>query len=276
MSLKQNCKVEKNYVKMSSVARQTDIEAVNIIELDTEDKDEIIFNKFLNDSCVFDDLVYCSKRELVYQYKTWSKINNIFNYKDFEQYLLSKFKSKKMLNEMLNTEMSCIIGINLKKFYKFEFNEPLTEFQQFLTESCVKLPTAKLNRSTIKDAYEKWCKEEIPDKNKIDGLYKFLDKYFFKDKFYKGDSSYFGWYGISIKENILIGTGINSTLCKKNKIFKIYKDEPQKIIKEWGSQKECGKDLGMGTSTVKYRIDKKYITKSLLINFNLFINNNER
>ena len=59
----------------------------------------------------------------------------------------------------------------------------------------------------------------------------------------------------------MIGTGINSTLCKKNKIFKIYKDEPQKIIKEWGSQKECGKDLGMGTSTVKYRIDKKYIFK---------------
>ena len=253
---------EKIYVKMSNKEIQTDIEAISQINLETEDKDENIFNKFLTDSCVFDDLVYCSKRELLYQYKTWSKINNIFNYKDFEQYVLSKFKSKKMLNEMLNTEMSCIIGINLKdSFYKFEFKEPLTEFQQFLVESCVKLPTAKLNRSTIKNTYENWCKKyekETPNKSTIDSLYKFLDKYFFKDKFYEGDSSYFGWYGISIKENILKGTGINSTLCKKNKVFKVYKDEPKKVIKQWDSQKNCGKDLGLGTSTIKYRIDNKY------------------
>jgi prophage antirepressor-like protein len=254
---------EKIYVKMSNKEIQTDIEAISQINLETEDKDENIFNKFLTDSCVFDDLVYCSKRELLYQYKTWSKINNIFNYKDFEQYLLSKFKSKKMLNEMLNTEMSCIIGINLKdSFYKFEFKEPLTEFQQFLIESCVKLPTAKLNRSTIKNTYEKWCEKyekDNPNKNKVDSLYKFLDKYFFKDKFYEGDSSYFGWYGISIKENILKGTGINSTLCKKNKVFKVYKDDPKKVIKRWNSQKECCKDLGMGPSTVKYRIDNKHM-----------------
>ena len=249
----------KNYIKMSSKEIQTDIEAITQINLETKDKDENIFNKFLTDSCVFDDLVYCSKRELIYQYKTWSKINNIFNYKDFEQYLLSKFKSKKMLNEMLNTEMSCIIGINLKdSFYKFDFTDPLSEFQQFLMESCVKLPTAKLNRSTIKNTYEKWCEKyekDIPNKNKVDSLYKFLDKYFFKDKFYEGDSSYFGWYGISIKENILKGTGINSTLCKKNKVFKVYKDEPERVIKQWNSQKDCCKDLGMGTSTIKYRID---------------------
>jgi prophage antirepressor-like protein len=254
---------KENYVKMSNKEIQTDIEAINQINLETEDKDENIFNKFLTESCVFDDLVYCSKRELIYQYKTWSKINNIFNYKDFEQYLLSKFKSKKMLNEMLNTEMSCVIGINLKdSFYKFDFKEPLTEFQQFLVESCVKLPTAKLNRSTIKNTYEKWCEryeKDTPNKNKVDSLYKFLDKYFFKDKFYEGDSSYFGWYGVSIKENILKGTGINSTLCKKNKVFKVYKDDPKKVIKQWNSQKDCCKDLGMGTSTIKYRIDNKHM-----------------
>ena len=71
----------------------------------TNDKDTIIFNRFINDSCIIDDLEYISMRELVYQYKTWSKINSIFNYKDFEQYIESKFIVKKMFNKMFNLEL---------------------------------------------------------------------------------------------------------------------------------------------------------------------------
>jgi hypothetical protein len=48
-------------------------------------------------------------------------------------------------------------------------------------------------------------------------------------------------------------------LCKKNKVFKVYKDDPKKVIKQWNSQKDCCKDLGMGPSTVKYRIDNKHM-----------------
>jgi hypothetical protein len=235
------------------------------LDLSKNNTDEIIFNRFIKDSCIIDELEYISIRELVYQYKTWSKINNVFNYKNFEQYLLTKFKTKRMMNNIFNSEMCCLLGIKLKdSFYKFDFAEPFNEFEKFITENCVKIPTAKLNRTTIKDTYEKWCitnGNTKPNKLKIVNLCKFLDKYFFKNKFYEGDSTYIGWYGITIKENILKGTGLTSTLCKKVKISLIYKDNPSCIIKTWDSQKAASAELCIITSTLKYRLDNKCIFK---------------
>jgi len=245
---------------------QTDI-IIKDINLDTENRDEILFNTFIKESCIIDDLEYVSVRELVYQYKTWSKINNIFNYKDFEQYIESKFIVKKMFNKMFNCDMRCTLGINLKKcFYTFEFKEPYSEFEIFLMNNCVKVPTAKLNRITLRESYEKWCdnsNKKHPNKTDMDKLCKFLDKYFFKDYFNEGTSSYHGWYGVTIKENILKGTGITSTLCKKIPICKVHKDKPDEILQEWDSQKEASRDLGIKTSTLKYRLDNNSLFNDL-------------
>jgi hypothetical protein len=251
----------KQNIKQIEKCIQTDI-IVKDLDLSKNNTDEIIFNRFIKDSCIIDELEYISIRELVYQYKTWSKINNIFNYKDFEQYIESNFIVKKKFNKMFNSEMKSVLGINLNKsFYTFEFKEPLNKFQHFVINNCVKVPTAKLNRSTLKDSYEKWCEKDEEDckKTDIDLLCKFLDKYFFKDLFYEGTSSYHGWYGITIKENILKGTGILATLCKKKSICKVRKDNPKEILQEWESQKEAAKELGMKPTTLKYRIDNKII-----------------
>jgi phage anti-repressor protein len=256
-------------VKLLERSVQTDIEAVNQPGLQTEDKDEVVFKRFLNDSCIVDGLEYVSIRELVYQYKTWSKINSLFNYKDFEQYITGKFVVKKMFNKMFNCDMRCVVGINLKRsFYTFDFKEPISDFENFLMNKCVKLPTAKLNRSTLRDSYETWCSENgkhIPKKGDIDLLCKFLDKHFFKDYFYEGTSSYHGWYGITIKENVLRGTGITSTLCKRVAICKVHKDDQKTILQEWNSQKEASRDLGVKTSTLKYRLDNKSIFNDVYI-----------
>lgn len=257
--------VLKKQVKYTEKCVQTDIIIKDNVNLtnDNCDKDVMIFNRFIKDSCVINDLEYISMRELVYQYKTWSKINSIFNYKDFEQYIESKFIVKRMFNKMFNSDMRCVVGINLNKsFYTFEFKEPLTDFEKFLKSSCVKVPTAKLNRSTLKDSYEKWCENndrKNPKKSDIDILCKFLDRYFFKDYFFEGISSYHGWYGITIKENILKGTGITSTLCKRISICKVHKDNPNEILQEWDSQKEASRDLGVKPSTLKYRLDNKSV-----------------
>lgn len=257
-SVNKNKIVLQKQIEQDEKCIQTDI-IVKDINLDASNKDEMVFNTFIKESCIIDDLEYVSVRELVYQYKTWSKINNIFNYKDFEQYIESKFIVKKMFNKMFNCDMRCALGINLKKcFYTFEFKEPYSEFEIFLINNCVKVPTAKLNRSTLKESYEKWCdnsNKKHPNKTDMDKLCKFLDKYFFKDYFYEGTSSYHGWYGITIKENILKGTGITSTLCKKIPICKVHKDKPDEILQEWASQKEASRDLGIKTSTLKYRLD---------------------
>ena len=206
---------------------QTDINTIKEVNLQTENKDEIIFNKFINESCIIDDLKYVSLKELVYQYKTWGKINNILNSTDFEQYIVSNFQIKKMLNEKFNIDMKSVIGLNLKDiYYNFNFKNPLGKFEKFITESCVKLPTGKLTRTMIIESYEKWHKiNKITDNfsNKKIGvdLSLFLDKYFFKDYFQDGISSYVGWYGVTTKENILKGTGITSSLHNKHKIYNI-------------------------------------------------------
>ena len=247
-------------VKTVEKCIQTDI-IVKDTNLDTCNKDDILFNRFIQDSCIIDDLEYISMRELIYQYKTWSKMNNIFNYKNFEQYILSNFTVKKMFNKMFNSDMKCVLGINLNKsFYTFEFKEPFSDFEKFLIDNCIKVPTGKLNRTTLKESYESWCvynNKIVPKKTDIDLLCKFLNKYFLKDYFFEDNSSYHGWYGITIKENLLKGTGLTSTLCKKIAICKVHKDEPNKIIQEWDSQKEASRDLGMKSSTLKYRLDNK-------------------
>ena len=252
------------YVKLTNKEIQTDIEAINTVNFDSSDNDEYIFKKFLEESCIFDDLAYCSKRDLIYQYKTWSKINNIFNYKKFEQYILNTFKSKKMLNENFNVDMCCILGLKLKpQFYNFNF-ENITIYENFLIEKCIKIPTGKLNRSTIKDSFEKWLitKEEPTSKKyTINSLCKLLDNYFLKDFFQDGKSSYHGWYGVTLKENALKGTGITSTMCKKNIVYKIYKNNPAEIIKQWDCQKKVSEEFGIAKTTVAYRINNKVILK---------------
>ena len=136
---------------------QTNINTIKEVNLQTENKDEIIFNKFINESCIIDDLKYVSLKELVYQYKTWGKINNILNSTDFEQYIVRNFQIKKMVNEKFNIDIKSVIGLNLKDiYYNFNFKNPLGKFEKFITESCVKLPTGKLNRNMIIESYEKW------------------------------------------------------------------------------------------------------------------------
>lgn len=251
-----------NLVKTVEKCIQTDI-IVKDTNLDTNNKDDILFNRFIQDSCIIDDLEYISMRELIYQYKTWSKMNNIFNYKDFEQYISTNFTVKKMFNKMFNSDMKCVLGINLNKsFYTFEFKEPFSDFEKFVMDNCIKVPTGKLNRTTLKESYESWCvynNKSAPKKMDIDLLCKFLNKYFLKDYFFEDNSSYHGWYGITIKENLLKGTGLTSTLCKKVPICKVHKDHPNIILKEWDSQKEASKDLAMKNSTLKYRLDNKSI-----------------
>ena len=259
---KTNIIITNKPIKQVEKCIQTDIIIKNT-NLDAVNKDDLLFDRFIKDSCIVDDLEYVSIRELNYQYKTWSKINNIFNYKDFEQYILSKFTVKKMFNKMFNADMRCVLGINLNKsFYTFEFKEPFSDFEQFLINNCIKVPTGKLNRSTVKESYESWCvnnNKSIPKKMDIDLLCKFLNKYFLKDYFFEGNSSYHGWYGITIKENLLKGTGLISTLCKKVPICKVHKDHPNIILQEWDSQKDASKDLAMKNSTLKYRLDNKSI-----------------
>jgi phage anti-repressor protein len=256
---------KKNYKKMVSKEIQTEIEAVKIINLQsTTDKDEIIFNSFFENCCEIDNLVSCTKRDLIYQYKTWSKMNNLYNSDKFEIYLLSKFKTKKLYNEFFKTEMSHLLGIKLKdSFYHFHFQEPYKELEQFLIDSCVKLPTGKLNRTSVKDVYKKWCTENnkpMPNNtDDINKLCKFIDKYFFKDLFYSGTSSYHGWYGITLKENFLQGTGLSSRMCIKNKIYKIYIENPKEIVKEWESQKEAARELIINYSTLGNRLKQKIL-----------------
>lgn len=158
--------------------------------------------------------------------------------------------------------MKSVIGLNLKDiYYNFNFKNPLGKFEKFITESCVKLPTGKLSRTMIIESYEKCHK--ITDnslKKKIgNDLSLFLDKYFFKDYFQDGISSYVGWYGITTKENILKGTGITSSLHNKHQIYKINKDNPDEIVQEWESQVAAGKSLGIKPTTIGYRIKSKSI-----------------
>ena len=254
----------KNYIVRKSVnlSKQTHIIASNI--------DQVFLIITLNNPPTFPAFV---DRFLVtaeaYQISAILLFNKIDSYKDFEQYITGKFVVKKMFNKMFNCDMRCVVGINLKRsFYTFDFKEPISDFENFLMNKCVKLPTAKLNRSTLRDSYETWCSENgkhIPKKGDIDLLCKFLDKHFFKDYFYEGTSSYHGWYGITIKENVLRGTGITSTLCKRVAICKVHKDDQKTILQEWNSQKEASRDLGVKTSTLKYRLDNKSIFNDVYI-----------
>jgi phage anti-repressor protein len=255
---------KKNYKKMASVEVQTDIESISVAELKTTDKDEIIFNSFFEKCCKVDNLVSCTKRDVIYQYKTWSKMNSIYNSDKFEVYLVSKFQTKKLYNEFFKAEMLHVLGVKLNdSFYDFTFEEPLEEIGQFLKDCCVKLPTAKLNRSSARDAYKKWCKDNdkpIPnDIISVNKLCKFIDKYFFKDLFYTGTSSYHGWYGITLKENFLGGTGLANVMCKKNKVYKIYTDNHKEIIKEWDSQKDAARELMINYSTLGNRLKHKIL-----------------
>ena len=248
-------------IKLPKVKIQKEIEPI-IEEINLKDKDEIIFDNFFKNCCKMDDTFYCTKKDIVSQYKTWSKMNSIYNTEKFENYLLKKFNIKKKYHKLFETEMISVLGIKLNdSFYTFTFEEPFEELEQFLIDSCIKLPTAKLNRSSIKDVYEKWCKEKnkkiINTNSTINKLCQFIDKYFFKDLFYNGDSSYHGWYGITLKENFLQGTGLNNTMCKKIKVYKIYKENPKEIIKEWKSIKEASFEFNMNYSTLRNRIKQK-------------------
>ena len=48
-------------------------------------------------------------------------------------------------------------------------------------------------------------------------------------------------------------------------ICKVHKDNQKTILQEWGSQKEASRDLGIKTSTLKYRLDNKSIFNDVYI-----------
>ena len=52
---------------------------------------------------------------------------------------------------------------------------------------------------------------------------------------------------------------------KRVAICKVHKDDQKTILQEWNSQKEASRDLGVKTSTLKYRLDNKSIFNDVYI-----------
>lgn len=250
-------------VEIKSISTQTISESLPV-NLEKDINFEVSsFTRFIKENCVIDLLQEVSVSELVFQYKVWNLFSIKGNdYKDFQKYIEKKFKVKRIYDEKVGNNVSYAIGISLNpEFYNFNFNEPLNEFEMYLQQCCIKNPSARTEKTSIKESFTKFMLENNKDfilTNKIElNLVKYLDKCFYRHLFNKTNeksyTSYSGWYGISVKDNADFRY-ITVSEKRKKPISKI--DKEGNIIGHWDSQVTLANILNKSPQTIKRWIEE--------------------
>jgi prophage antirepressor-like protein len=221
---------------------------------DSFNNETCLFQRFIRECCIIDEIQFVNIKYLVQQYKMWAKMHNITNYKEFDTYIRSKFEIKQMIDPTLQSNVLCVKGITLRReFTEFNFQKPFSDFEQFLVDKCVKRPTARINRTNLRIKYLEWKKQTTPNftmtKLEEQQFHAFMNKHFFHDLFYDGKTSYLGWYGVAIAEESLIGSGALISNNKKRTIVQ-YETSSNKEVKRWDSQKVAANELGISPSTL--------------------------
>lgn len=239
-------------IMTTSISIQT--ECTTIQASSSLEPDDCYLSRFIEECCDIGELYYTSLNDMKYQLKAWCKIQNLNN-KNMEEKLIESFDIKQMFVQELNGFCKCITGIQLKEsFYRFNITGgALTEMEKFLQQTCLKRPAARICKTELQEAYTTWKLKDdetfVFTKNDEYRINKYMNKYFFHDLYYEGKTSYLGWFGLSLKHKIEIGSGV---LISKSRRIGIVKLNAITLvpIQSWASKKEAANAMCVSHGTI--------------------------
>jgi phage anti-repressor protein len=270
-------KINKNVkeIKKNEEQRVNDL----VENLDIKANNPLDFTKFINEYCQIGEEKKCIKMELYGAHRIWSRNAENNTRKAIYKYMDEKYKSKTVFFEEYQSNISCFIGIELKKSVFKPENELPTDYEQFIIDRCKVGYTYRTNYESIYNEFINWKKESLLDYNlnntEKNNLRHYLNKKFFPSSVYlkvagdkrekKDNTNSQGVWGLTLKtDNTNIG--LNITPNQQKKVIQI-NIETKEIVNRWDSATSASKTLKVNPSVISTDIRFERVRNNCVLKY---------
>jgi hypothetical protein len=160
------------------------------------------FNEYIEKLCIVRDDVEISSKDIIGQYRLWTKAPSKEVFHAFKNYLDTRFKPCRLQKQEKNQLVHGYRGVTLKELVYKKSSTPC-DVETFVFQVCKFSPSATILRTKLVDEYKRWKKsvnKEIleDDEKQIKQYLKNCD-YVLYTTIWTNEGNGQGYYGLSLK-----------------------------------------------------------------------------
>ena len=162
------------------------------------------FNEYIEKMCIVREDVEVSSKDIIGQYRLWSRLPSKETFHALKHYLDTRFKPCRLQNQIKNQMVHGYKGVTLKEIIYKKSLTPSDE-ETFLFQVCKFSPDSTLLHTTLWNEYKKWKNsigKTIAENDEI-SLRKYMksNEYVLFTTVWTKEGSGQGYYGISLKND---------------------------------------------------------------------------
>lgn len=160
------------------------------------------FNEYIEKLCIVRDDVEISSKDIIGQYRLWTKAPSKEIFHAFKNYLDTCFKSCRLQKQEKNQLVHGYRGVTLKELVYKKSSTPC-DVETFVFQVCKFSPSATILRTKLVDEYKRWKKsvnkEILEDDEKQIKQYLKNCNYVLYTTIWTNEGNGQGYYGLSLK-----------------------------------------------------------------------------
>jgi hypothetical protein len=205
----ENQTIEINHMKdwIENEKQKTDMnvkenEIIYQHELLPENETTKKFNEYIEKLCIVRDDVEISSKDIIGQYRLWTKAPSKEIFHAFKNYLDTRFKPCRLQKQEKNQLVHGYRGVTLKELVYKKSSTPC-DAETFVFQVCKFSPSATILRTKLVDEYKRWKKsvnkEMLEDDEKQIKQYLKNCDYVLYTTIWTNEGNGQGYYGLSLK-----------------------------------------------------------------------------
>jgi len=245
---------EKNKAEIIIKENQTMCQHELLPENETTKK----FNEYIEKMCIVRDDVEVSSKDIIGQYRLWTKTPSKEIFHALKNYLDTRFKPCRLQKQEKNQLVHGYRGVTLKKLVYKKSSTPCDE-ETFIFQECKFSPSATILRSKLVDEYKRWKKsvnkEILEDDEQRLKQYLKNCEYVLYTTIWTAEGNGQGYYGLSLKSEEYEYKKTSSTGKKIEK----RETNTNNILGRWDTIAKAAQHEGMSATKMSYIVKNKKI-----------------
>jgi hypothetical protein len=256
-----NLSAPKKEIFTNTIGTQTDFDETEPLSTPLISSDNTLnnkFNEFIYKFCIVRDDVEVNCKDIIGQYRLWSKNTKKEITIAFKNYLDIKFKYCRLQKQDKNQVVNGYKGIKLREItYKKSLFS--SDAETFLFESCIFSPGATILKSNIQEEYKLWKKKiEKPITNKEEEeikLYLKDSEHVLYSTVWTSQGSGQGYYGLMLKYD---KKDYKKPSTTSKKVYKI-DAKTKELLNTWDTISKAAEESQMSNAKMSRSIKNKVI-----------------
>ena len=224
-------------------------------ELLEEDENTERFNEYIEKMCIVRNDVEVSSKEIIGQYRLWSRTISKEIFHSLKNYLDTRFKPCRLQIQQKDQSVHGYKGVMLKEIV-YKKSENPCDVETFIFQTCKFSPGFTILKNSLVDEYKIWKKSINKDIHQDDelNLKEYLKNcpHVLYSTIWSSEGSGQGYYGLSLKknENSYKNTSSTGKKIEKREI------NTNQLLGKWDTIKKAAQHEGISATKMSYCVRK--------------------